>query len=90
MHTSVGSCRPDYNLVDPEVFFFWLDFRHPAVFLDAFHPFRFFEWGFFQLCFLDPGGFEAAAEGVDPAKNTRPVMSAIMARNVLAIIVPFL
>ena len=90
MHASVGLCRPGYNLVDPEVLFFWVDFRHPAVFLGAFHPLRFFACGFFQLLFLGAWPGEATAkEAVEPAKNSRPVMSAIMTSNVLGIVVPF-
>jgi hypothetical protein len=43
------------------------------------------------VLFLDAWGCEAAAkEVVEPPKNIRPVMSAIMTRNVLGIIVPFL
>jgi hypothetical protein len=49
---AVDLCRPGYDLVDPEAFFFWVGFRHPAVFLETLHPCRFFARGFFQLLFL--------------------------------------
>jgi hypothetical protein len=77
-------------LVDPEVFFFNPGFRHPAVFLGTPHPCRFFAWGFFQLLFFFAWVCEAAAhEVVEPAKNIRPVMSAMMTRNILGMVTPF-
>jgi hypothetical protein len=77
-------------LVDPGVFFFKLGFRHPADFLGTPHPCRFFARGFFQLLFLFAWVCEAAAhEVVEPAKNIRPVMSAMKTRNILGIITLF-
>jgi hypothetical protein len=87
---SGGYCRYCYDVVDPGAFFFMPDFRHPAVFLFTPHPFGFLVWDFFQLCFLDAAGvFTVAKVAVGPAKNIRPVMSAMIAMKVLCIIVQF-
>jgi len=65
-------------------------FRHPAVFFTTRHPLLFLTRGFFELDFLYVEGPEAVAkEVVEPAKNIRPAMSAMMTRNVLDMIVPF-
>jgi hypothetical protein len=53
-------------------------------------PLRFFSPSFFQLCFLDAAGVNAVAKVVvEPAKNIRPVMSAMISMKVLGIIVLF-
>jgi hypothetical protein len=82
---------PDcYDVVVPGNFFFMLGFRDPAVFFEIRHPLLFFARGFFQLLFLFAWVGEAATdEVVEPAKNIRPVISAIMTRNVLGMIIPF-
>jgi hypothetical protein len=73
-----GQYRPGYDLVDPRPLFRF-DFRDPAVFFPTRHPFPFLARGFFQVCFFDAGAFEAAAkDAVEPARNIRPAMSAIM------------
>ena len=78
-----------YDFVGLDFFSFWLDFRHPAVFFLTPHPFDFLARDFFQLCFLAPGGDEAAAEvPLEPAKNSRAVMSAIMVSNVFGMAIP--
>jgi len=85
-----GSGRSGYDGVEVDFFFFGLFFRHPADFVAARHPFGFFLWGFFQLLFFAVRVCEAAANGVvEPAKNIRPVTSAIMTRNVFGIFIPF-
>jgi hypothetical protein len=67
------------------------DFRHPAVFLLMPHPRFFLAGDFFQLDFLGAAGGEAAAKVVvEPAKNIRPVMSAMIMMKVLGIIVKLL
>ncbi len=77
-------------VVDSCFFFFWLGFRHPAVFFGNPSPLPFFRMRFFPTALFSRLGREAAAnEVVEPAKNIRPVMSAIMTRNVLGIIIPF-
>jgi hypothetical protein len=65
-------------------------FRHPAVFFLTRHPFFFLALSFFEFCFLDATVVDPVAkEAVEPAKNIRPAMSAIMTTTVLCIIVPF-
>jgi hypothetical protein len=85
-----ASCRPGYDFVGFDFFSFWLDFRHPAVFFLTPHPFGFLVRDPFQLCFLVPGGDEAAAEvPLEPAKNNSAVTSAITVSNVFGMAIPF-
>jgi hypothetical protein len=79
-----------YDVVDPGAFFFVPAFRHPTVFFTTRHPLLFLAWGFFALGCLYVEVLEAVAkEAVVPEKNTRPVISAMITRNVLGMIVPF-
>jgi hypothetical protein len=66
------------------------DFRHPAVFFLTRHFFFFLPRSFFDVCCLETAGVEVVAKvGVEPAKNIRPVMSAMITMKVLCMIVQF-
>jgi hypothetical protein len=64
------------------------DFRHPAVFFLTRHPFLFLACDFFQLDFVAEVG-ALAKEGVEPAKNIRPVRSATIIIKVFGMIIQF-